>query len=159
VAPPRPEGAPTATGGLLGLSPPRAFCRGNTNGYFGRIVEAAWHEKALRLIAGGAVDAAAIDYQVLPVALRTQPELAARMRIIDTLGPPTIQLVIAARRLPQRLQTDLRAFLLDLANDPVGRPHLDRALVQGFEPVNERSYNDIRTMLAATEVADFLTLR
>jgi phosphonate transport system substrate-binding protein len=134
-------------------------CRGETDGYFGRVAEAGWHEEALRLVAGNEVDAAAIDCHVLAVALRARPELAARVRIIDTLGPSTIQPVVASRGLPQRLRTDLRAFLLDLANDPVARPHLDRALVQGFEAVNDVSYDDIRAMLAAVEGVGFLTLR
>ena len=143
-----------------GITRYHLVCRGETNGYFGRIVEAGWHEQALRLVARGTVDAAAIDCQVLAVALRAQPELAAQVRIIDTLGPSTIQPVVAARRLPQRLRSDLRAFLLTLAsNDPVARPHLDRALVQGFEAVNDASYEDIRAMLAAAEAADFLALR
>jgi phosphonate transport system substrate-binding protein len=142
-----------------GITRHHLISRGETNGYFGRIVEAGWHEEALWLVARGAVDAAAIDCQVLAVALRAQPELAAQLRIIDTLGPSTIQPVVAARRLPQRLRTDLRAFLLNLANDPVARPHLDFALVQGFEAVNDASYADIRAMLAAAEAADFLALR
>ncbi len=134
-------------------------CRGETNGYFGRVVEAGWHERALRLVADSAVDAAAIDCHVLDVALRAEPELAARVRVIDTLGPSTIQPVVASRRLPLRLRTDLRSFLLGLSNDPAARPHLDRALVQGFAAVNDASYDDIRAMLAAVEAANFLTLR
>jgi phosphonate transport system substrate-binding protein len=142
-----------------GITRHHLICRGETNGYFGRIVVAGWHEEALRLVACGAVDAAAIDCHVLAVALHAQPELAARVRIIDTLGPSTIQPVVAARRLPKLLRNDLRAFLLNLANDPVARPHLDRAFVQRFEAVNDASYNDIRTMLAAAEAAEFLALR
>ena len=142
-----------------GITRYHLVCRGETNGYFGRVVEAGWHEQALRLVAGNAVDAAAIDCHVLAVALRAQPELAARVRVIDTLGPSTIQPVVASRRLPQRLRTDLRAFLLNLANDSVARPHLDYALVQGFEAVNDTSYDDIRAMLAAVEAAGFLALR
>jgi phosphonate transport system substrate-binding protein len=142
-----------------GITRYHLVCRGETNGFFGRVVEAGWHEQALRLVASNAVDAAAIDCHVLAVALRAQPELAARVRVIDTLGPSTIQPVVASRRLPQRLRTDLRAFLLNLANDPVARPHLDRALVHGFEAVNDASYDDIRAMLAAAEAVDFLALR
>jgi phosphonate transport system substrate-binding protein len=142
-----------------GITRYHLVCRGQTNGYFGRVVEAGWHEQALRMVAGRAVDAAAIDCHVLAVALRAQPELAARVRVIDTLGPSTIQPVVASRRLPRRLRAELRAFLLDLANDPVARPHLDRAQVQGFAAVNDASYDDIRTMLAAAEAADFLALR
>jgi phosphonate transport system substrate-binding protein len=142
-----------------GITRHTLISRGETNGYFSRIVEAGWHEEALRLVSCGAVDAAAIDCHVLAVALHAQPELAARIRIIETLGPSTIQPVVAARRLPQCLRNELRAFLLDLANDPVARPHLDRALVQRFEAVNDASYTDIRTMAAAAEAADFMVLR
>jgi phosphonate transport system substrate-binding protein len=142
-----------------GITRHHLICRGETNGYFGRIVDAGWHEEALRLVACGAVDAAAIDCHVLAVALGAHPELAARIRIIDTLGPSTIQPVVAARRLPNQLRANLRAFLLGLVNDPVARPHLDRALVQGFGVVNDASYTDIRAMLAAAEAADFLVLR
>jgi phosphonate transport system substrate-binding protein len=142
-----------------GITRYHLVCRGETNGYFGRVVEAGWHERALRLVASGAVDAAAIDCHVLAVALCAQPELAARLRIIDTLGPSTIQPVVASRRLPQPLRADLRAFLLNLADDPVARPHLDRALVQGFAAVNDASYEDIRAMLAAVEAANFVALR
>jgi phosphonate transport system substrate-binding protein len=142
-----------------GITRYHLVCRGETNGFFGRVVEAGWHERALRLVAGGAVDAAAIDCHVLAVALRARPGLAARLRVIDTLGPSTIQPVVASRRLPPRLRTELRAFLLNLATDPVARPHLDRALVQGFEAVTDASYDDIRAMLAAAEAADFLALR
>jgi phosphonate transport system substrate-binding protein len=134
-------------------------CRGETNGYFGRVVEAGWHEQALRLVACNEVDAAAIDCHVLAVALHSQPELAAQVRVIDTLGPSTIQPVVASRRLPQRLRMDLRAILLNLAHTPVAQPHLDRALVQGFEEVSDASYDDIRAMLAAAEAAGFMVLR
>ncbi len=142
-----------------GITRYHLICRGETNGYFGRTVEAGWHEAALRLVADRAVDAAAIDCQVLAVARRADPALAAEVRIIDTLGPSTIQPVVAARRLPQQLRTDLRAFLLNLADDPVARPHLADALVQGFHNVNTASYDDIRAMLATAEAANFLALR
>ncbi len=142
-----------------GVTRHHLLCRGETNGYFGRVVEAGWHERALRLVAGREVDAAAIDCHVLAAALHAQPELAARVRVIDSLGPSTIQPVVAARRLPRRLRAELRAFLLGLANDPVARPHLDRALVQGFAAVDDASYDDIRAMLAAAQKANFLELR
>jgi phosphonate transport system substrate-binding protein len=142
-----------------GITRHHLICRGETNGYFGRVVQAGWHEEALRMVARGAVNAAAVDCHVLAVALRAHPELAAQVRIIDSLGPSTIQPVVAARRLPHRLRTGLRAFLLSLADDPVARPHLDRALVQGFAAVNDASYADIRGMLAAALAADFVALR
>jgi phosphonate transport system substrate-binding protein len=58
---------------------------GETNGFFGRVVQAGWHERSIRLVHSGAVDASAVDSQVLAVALRDQPGLAAGLRVIDSL--------------------------------------------------------------------------
>jgi phosphonate transport system substrate-binding protein len=68
------------------------------------VVEAGFHQRAIRLVAAAKVDAAAIDSQVLAIERRDHPQLADRLRIIDTFGPSTIQPVVAASRLPERLK-------------------------------------------------------
>src|SRR5262249_36503005 len=55
--------------------------QGVTDGYFGRVVEAGWHERSIRLVHAGEVDASAIDSQVLAVTLRDHPGLAAGLRV------------------------------------------------------------------------------
>ena len=69
---------------------------GKTHGFFGRVVEAGFHQEALRMVAAGWVGASAIDSQVLAIELRDHPTLEERVRIIDALGPATIQPVVAA---------------------------------------------------------------
>jgi phosphonate transport system substrate-binding protein len=133
--------------------------RGETNGFFGRVVEAGWHERSIRMVCSGEVDASAIDSQVLGVALRDHPDLADRLRIIDSLGPSTVQPVVVSRRLPEKLRGDLQALLLDVANDPAARPHLDRALIDRYVPVADGNYDDVRAMRDVCEAAGFLTLR
>src|SRR6185437_4164687 len=96
---------------------------GETNGFFSRVVEAGWHERSIRLVCAGEVDASAIDSQVLTVALRDDPHLAGQLRILDSLGPSTIQPVVAARRLSASLKAELRAVFLEMHNDPVARTH------------------------------------
>jgi len=49
-------------------------------GFFTRVVEAGFHQRAIRLVREGAVDAAAIDAQVLAVELRDHPGLADGLR-------------------------------------------------------------------------------
>ena len=131
---------------------------GETNGFFGKVVEAGWHEEAVRLVADGEVDAAAIDSQVLAVMLRDHPALAAGLRIIDTLGPSTIQPVVVARHLPDAVKAGVRAALLALGDDPDSRPHLDHGFVERFVAVNDADYDDIRAMQAACAAANFLRL-
>lgn len=117
--------------------------------FFGQLVEAGYHSRALRLVADGSVDAAAIDSQVLAIELRDNPELARQVRIIDTLGPSTIQpLVVSQRRLTADERRSLVAALVSVRNHPGARPFLDAALVDRFVPVDDNSYADVRLMLA-----------
>jgi phosphonate transport system substrate-binding protein len=142
-----------------GLTRYRLVQMGETNGYFSRVVEAGWHERSIRMVATGEVDASAIDSHVLALALRDHPEVASCLRVIDTFGPSTIQPVVAVRRLPAGLRQDLREVLLQMADDPVARDRLGRGLVERFVPISDASYDDIRTMLAAAEAAAFLTIK
>ncbi|MEW5961843.1 MAG: PhnD/SsuA/transferrin family substrate-binding protein [Chloroflexota bacterium] len=132
---------------------------GQTHGYFGRVIAAGWHQRAIRLVCEGEIDAAAIDSQVLAIELRDHPELATDLRIIDTLGPAAIQPVVAASRLPDGLKADLRAVLLAMDHDPSARAWLGRGLIKRFAPVSDANYDDIREMLAAAEAAGFMTLK
>jgi phosphonate transport system substrate-binding protein len=142
-----------------GVTRYRLVQMGETNGYFGKVVEAGWHERSIRMVAAGEVDASAIDSHVLALALRDHPEIASCLRVIDTFGPSTIQPVVAVRRLPARLRADLRAVLLEMADDPVARDRLRLGLVERFVPISDASYDDIRAMLAAAEAAAFLTIK
>lgn len=97
--------------------------------YFGEVVEAGSHHRALRLVAEGAVDGSAIDCQVLALELRERPDLAERIRVIGTLGPSPIQPVVVRSGLAAGLKADLRERLLSL-----GGPLLEHHFVQRFVP-------------------------
>jgi phosphonate transport system substrate-binding protein len=132
---------------------------GETGGFFGEVVEAGWHERSLRLVYSGDVDATAIDSQVLAIALRDQPELAAELRILDSLGPSTIQPIVASRRLCPSLRADLQAVLMEMHQHDLARKPLAHGFVERFVPVADGDYDDIRAMQIASEAADFLVLR
>jgi ABC-type phosphate/phosphonate transport system substrate-binding protein len=131
---------------------------GETRGFFGRVVEAGFHQTAIRMVAGGEVDAAAIDSQVLAIELRDHSGLANELRVIEHLGPSAIQPVVAARHLSIDVKAALRTALLRLGDDPAARPELTRGFVERFVSVTDGDYDDIRQMLAAAEDAGFLTL-
>jgi phosphonate transport system substrate-binding protein len=126
-------------------------------GFFARVVEAGFHQRAIRLVAGGAVDAAAIDSQVLAIELRDHPQLAG-LRVAGSFGPSTIQPVVAASRLPEQLKDQVREFLVKLGDDPTARPVLDHGLIRRFSPVDDAAYDDIRAMLATVEAAGWTSL-
>jgi phosphonate transport system substrate-binding protein len=130
---------------------------GETAGYFGRVVEAGWHERSIRLVHAGEVDASAVDSHVLAVTLRDHPDLAAGLRVIDSFGPSTVQPVVVVSWLPAPLKEAIRAALVGMADGP-GAAVLARGMVERFVPVTDAHYADLRRMRAACAAADFLAL-
>ena len=132
---------------------------GETHGFFGEVVEAGFHEVAIRMVRDGEVDGAAIDSQVLAIELRDHPELAEDLRVIDSLGPSTIQPIAVSKRFDEDFRQEVRDLLLDLHRRDGFRPVLDLGFVDHFAAVGPESYNDIRAMLQACEDVGFLEIR
>jgi len=126
-------------------------------GFFARVVEAGYHQRAIRLVDAGAVDAAAIDSQVLAVELRDHPNLE-RLRVVGSFGPSTIQPVVAAGRLPDRLKDEVRELLVQLGDDPSAGPALAHGFIDRFAAVDDGAYDDIRAMLATIRAAGWTSL-
>jgi len=122
---------------------------GEDRSFFGQMVEAGFHDEAIRMVADGRVDAAAIDCQVLEIELRDDPSLSRSLRRIGTIGPSTIQPVVVSRsRMTDAERETITAALLEVADDPGARAVLDMALVERFVPVDAAIYDDIRGKLA-----------
>jgi phosphonate transport system substrate-binding protein len=132
---------------------------GETHGFFGQVVEAGFHQKSIQMVIEGMVDASAIDSQVLAIELRDHPAWASQLRVIDSLGPSSIQPVVAARQLPPTTIAAVRRVLLSIGDDPRAAAALAQGFVQRFAPVTDTTYDDIRAMLAAAEAANFMVLR
>ena len=130
---------------------------GEGAGFFGRWVEAGFHSEALRMVADGRVDGAAIDSQVLAIELRDDPALAARLKVVGSIGPSTVQpLVVSASRLSPAERDEVRAALTDIGSDPRAREVLDAAMVERFVPIDGDGYADIGTMLGRVRQAGLL---
>jgi phosphonate transport system substrate-binding protein len=132
---------------------------GETGGYFGKVLEAGFHQTAIQMVCDGRVDAAAIDSQVLAVELHDHARLAEQLQVIESLGPSTIQPLAAATRLPKRLKQDIQAVLVEMHLDTEALPYLERGFIDHFVAVQDSDYDDIRQMLGACTEANFLTLR
>ena len=102
--------------------------------YFGEVVAAGYHRRALRMVAAGEVDGAAIDCQVLAVELRDHPELAQQVRIVDSLGPGPIQPVVVRADLNSEVKGRLQRRLFGL-----GGAVLERFFVECFAPAPDYS--------------------
>lgn len=123
-----------------------------TAAYFGQVVRAGSHQRAIQLILTGQVDAAAVDCQVLAVEMAQQPALTRQLRVIDLLGPSPIPPVVAASRLPAGLKADIQAVLWAMGDDPEAVEALAYGFIHRFAPVADSDYDAIR-QIAATAAA------
>jgi phosphonate transport system substrate-binding protein len=131
---------------------------GETHGFFSEVMEAGFHQDAIRMVARGEVDGSAIDSQVLEIELRDDPNLRGSVRVIEALGPSTIQPVAVSKRLDLDLREAVRDALVSMHRDPQVRAGLAQGLVDRFVPVGPKDYDDIRAMVAACEAAGFTQL-
>ncbi len=93
------------------------------------------------------------------MALRDDPSLSDDLKVIDVLGPSTIQPVAVTKRFSPELAAAIRDALVELHTDPSMRDDLDHGLIDRFAAVGPDDYDDIRRMLAECEKAGFLEIR
>lgn len=132
---------------------------GETNGFFGSVVESGFHQESIRMVLDQEVDGSAIDSQVLAVALRDNPELLRSLRIVDALGPSTIKPVTVSKRIGLELRDEILGVLLGLHEDPQTRSQLEFGMVARYTRVGPGSFGDIHRMVTACDAAGFIQLR
>jgi phosphonate transport system substrate-binding protein len=128
--------------------------RGEPPGFFGRVIASGAHQHSLALLLAGAVDATAIDSTVLDTELVLHPELAARIRVVETLGPSPIPPLVISRAVPVAVRRQLESTLMTMHADPAGLQVLSGARVKQFVRVTDADYEPIRAMARVAQRYD-----
>jgi phosphonate transport system substrate-binding protein len=129
--------------------------RGKTGRFFGQVIESGSHQASLGKIINKEIDGSAIDSTVLELALKNDPSLAGKIKIIDTFGPSPIPPWIVSTQTPLELRNKLRDLLLRMDKDPSGEKMLARIGIDHFEEVDDHSYDPIREMDKIAEKIQF----
>ena len=124
---------------------------GETEAFFGRLTFTGRHQESIRKVRTGEVDASAVDSQVLGVERLRDPDLDGELRVIESLGPSTIPLVVATAAVPADTQLRVRGALCKLGSDPASRNVLASGLIRRFTPIEDRAYDDIRLKMALVD--------
>lgn len=143
-----------------GYNMPRSYLvkLGLTHGFFGKVLRSGSHEASIRMVAQGLADASFVDSLVLDYDRTKGFADAARVRVIDSLGPAaTVPFVVSTAALPT--SAPLKARLLTMHDDPRGRQILDEALLERFAEVSDADYDGLREMKKAAEDARFLEIK
>lgn len=119
---------------------------GATAGYFGQVVEAGSHLRALSMVLDGRVDASAIDSTVLELELQSHPELQGQIRIVETLGPSPIPPWVVSSSVSPHLREAIRQVFLQMHRHPRGQRILSDGQMERFVKVEDSDYDAIREM-------------
>jgi phosphonate transport system substrate-binding protein len=123
--------------------------------YFGKTIATGSHLQSLQAVLDGKADGAPIDSHLLDVLQQERPEIAARIRIVDSLGPSTIPPLVISTRLGENMKQLIQTALLSMHKDPYAAKELHKGRIECFVPVQNGDYDDIRTMFALAQSKDF----
>lgn len=108
------------------------------------------HDNAIKAVAEGLADGAAVDSLVYDFAVLNDPSLAQHLRIIHRSSAFAIPPVVTSPQLRPQLKATLLEILLDMGNDLEGQRVLQSLGFDGFVTIEDAAYQPIREILANT---------
>lgn len=116
------------------------------NTFFSRTFFTYSHDDAVRAVAAGLADGAAVDNLVYEFAVARDPELAAKTKIIHRSPPFGSPPVVVNPNLSPSLQAQLQTLLLELDDQPEGRQVLEALGVDRFIVLDDDAYDSVREL-------------
>lgn len=116
--------------------------------FFGRTFFTYSHDDAIRAVANGVADGAAVDSLVYQYAVTREPALGESTRIIHRSPAFGIPPVVTSPHLRPRVKAELETILLAMADDSDGRAALDLLDIDRFVLVDDAQYDSVRALEA-----------
>jgi phosphonate transport system substrate-binding protein len=120
--------------------------------FFSRTFFTYSHDKAIQAVATSIANGAAVDSLVLDYALKRDPTLGHRIKMVHRSPPFGIPPVVASPHLPPRQKAELQQILLDMPADPTGRQILAELGFDRFTVLDDSAYDSARQIISATEL-------
>lgn len=121
---------------------------GEDKTFFKQFIQSESHLMSLQWIVDGKVDAAAIDSTTLALQLKSNPELAKKIKVIESWGPFPIQPIVIRASLLTEIKQQLVESLLALNNN--ARLKNDY-LLDGFASISDVDFDEERQLLKMGE--------
>ena len=116
--------------------------------FFSRTFFTYSHDDAIRAVASGLADGAAVDSLVYDYAIQREPELAQRTKIIFRSEPFGIPPVVAGPQARPQVVAEVRDLLIGMAADTDGQRVLSGLNIDRFITVEDRIYDSARQLEA-----------
>lgn len=114
--------------------------------FFRRTIYTYSHDNSIRAVADSLVDGAAVDSLVYDSTIARRPALERRFRVLERFGPFAAPPVVVNPGLPAQRKAELRALLLGMDDDPVGRRILADLEIDRFVLLEDQAYDSVREM-------------
>lgn len=114
--------------------------------FFGRYFFTYSHDNAVRAVAEGIADGAAVDSLVYLYALERDPTLQTRTRIIARSQPFGMPPVVVSPTLRPQTKALLQNILLEMDQDPMGRAALENLGFDRFVLAEDADYDSVRDL-------------
>jgi len=104
------------------------------------------HDKSIKAVAQGVVDAAAVDSLIWEYLNALSPEFTAKTRILEKSPPYAIPPIVVPRELAPELKEKLRQTILNAHTDPKGQAILRQMRIDRFVVIADGAYDSVREM-------------
>ncbi len=115
--------------------------------FFGRTFFTYGHDDAIRAVAGGLADGAAVDSLVYDFAIARDPVMARKIKVIHRSPAMGIPPVVVSPRVSPQLKARLQEALLEMG-EAGGQAALSAIGVERFVPIDDHGYDSVRALIA-----------
>lgn len=117
--------------------------------FFSRTFFTYSHDDAIRAVASGMADGAAVDSMVYEFALLRNPLLANKVKVIHESPPFGIPPVVISPNTRPQQRAMLQEILLGMRADPDAQPALQALDIDGFVAIDDSAYDTAREITHA----------
>lgn len=120
--------------------------------FFSRTFFTYSHDDAIRAVANGVADGAAVDNLVYEFAVARDPSLGEKTRVIHLSPAFAAPPVVVGPGVRPQLKAELKELLFRLSTTPAGEEALAALSVERFVPIHDSAYESVRELAAQVEL-------
>ncbi|MCL4528494.1 MAG: phosphate/phosphite/phosphonate ABC transporter substrate-binding protein [Chloroflexi bacterium] len=117
--------------------------------FFSRTFFTYSHDEAIRAVASGLADGAAVDSMVYEYTLTSDPSLTEKVKVIQRSPDFGIPPVVVSPLIRPQVRAELQALLLDMASDPEAKAALSSIGIERFVTIEDSAYESVRAVVNA----------
>jgi phosphonate transport system substrate-binding protein len=106
------------------------------------------HDDAIRAVANGVADGAAVDSLVYAYTVSREPELGQKTKVVHSSPPFGIPPVVIGPHVRPQSKAELVAILMAMHDNLAGRSALATAGIDSFVPIDDSAYETVRALEA-----------